>query len=88
MAETSQSVPPIESSDDAAQTTRDEPLLERMEMFIEDIGTASDHKLVRYEKDIREGLAQEKKGPFERAHECLGRMLGFEIRQQRNSWRA
>ncbi|HME24642.1 MAG TPA: DEAD/DEAH box helicase [Acetobacteraceae bacterium] len=58
--------------------TRDGPLLERMEAFIEDIGTASDNKLVRYEKDIREGLSQDKKGPFEKAHECLGRMLGYE----------
>ena len=60
-----------------ASASRDEALIERLGTFIDDIGTASDNKLIRYEKELREGLSQEKSGPFEKSHEYLGRMLGY-----------
>jgi hypothetical protein len=57
---------------------RDGMILERLESMIEDFGMVSDNKLVKYEKQVREGLAQSKKGPFESAHENLGRLLGYQ----------
>jgi hypothetical protein len=53
-------------------------LLERLEAVIEDVGTASDTKLVRAEKVIREGLIGTDSIAFERAHEKLGWLMGYQ----------
>jgi Helicase C-terminal domain len=63
--------------DESDEGIPDDALFERMESVIERIGIGSDTKLVKIEKDIREGLAQPKSGPFEKAHESLGELLGF-----------
>jgi len=55
----------------------DANILERLETTIDDVGTASETKLILIEKDIRAGLRQTNKGPFEQAHEKLGRLLGY-----------
>lgn len=61
----------------ADQAINDDAIVERLETVVEDIGTASETRLVKLEKEIREGLRQAAKGPFERGHESLGRLLGY-----------
>jgi hypothetical protein len=63
---------------DTGASPIDDPIVERMEIFLDDMGAAADNKLVRFEKQLRDGLAQTTKGPFEKAHEMLGRMLGYD----------
>ena len=66
------------AKEEAESSIQDGALLERFEAFLDDIGSQSDNKIVRFEKQLREGLAQSDKGQFEAAHVMLGRMLGYD----------
>lgn len=61
----------------AEKAVSDAAIIERLELQIDGIGTASETKLVRVEKQIREGIGQSAKGPFESAHKMLGKLMGF-----------
>lgn len=52
--------------------------IERVETVLEGFGITQDRKFARSEKEIIEGLSSKDRGPFERAHKNLGRLLGFE----------
>jgi len=53
-------------------------LLERMESVLESLGTMHDWAYAKEEKEILEGLSSSDAAPFERAHERLGRLLGYD----------
>lgn len=52
--------------------------IERVETTPAQLGTTYDRGFAVREKEILEGLASKKKGPFEQAHKLLGELLGFD----------
>lgn len=60
---------------DADQTIA---LIERLEVVLDSLGTMHDQKYAKEEKDILDGIAESDKAHFEKAHERLGHLLGFE----------
>ncbi|WP_431302158.1 DEAD/DEAH box helicase [Sediminicoccus sp. BL-A-41-H5] len=63
----------------------DAQLVERLEAVIEEVGSTTDTKLVRIEKEIREGINGTSSEKFEAAHEKLGRLLGYDAGNKETS---
>lgn len=53
-------------------------LVERLEEVLDRLGTMHDQKFAAFEKEILEGIASSDAATFEKAHEALGALLGFE----------
>jgi hypothetical protein len=53
-------------------------LVERLEGVLDRLGTMHDQRFAAFEKEILEGLASSDPPIFEKAHEGLGTLLGFE----------
>jgi Rad3-related DNA helicase len=53
--------------------------LENVELLLERMGTTSDYKFVRLEKDILEGMYTAE--AFEQAHKKIGELIGFDARK-------
>ncbi|MFM7728297.1 MAG: hypothetical protein ACKO7B_16480, partial [Flavobacteriales bacterium] len=52
--------------------------LENVELLLERVGTTSDYKFVRMEREILEGVLTAE--TFEQAHKRLGELIGFDAR--------
>ena len=53
--------------------------IERVENILDNLGPTYGQRYVAREKEILDGLRSESTDEFERAHELLGEMLGFEV---------
>jgi hypothetical protein len=60
-------------------------LVERLESRLEKLGTVHDRRFDREEREILDNLAQREAKKFERGHELLGRMLGYDAGNKESS---
>lgn len=66
-------------------TSRALPLVERLEIVLQEFGTLHDRKFAREEKFILENLESGNSSQFEDAHKRLGTLLGFDAGNQETS---
>jgi hypothetical protein len=74
----------LAGAEQESETTAAQPgsssaiLIERLEKVLDHFGTTHDQRFAAFEKEVLEGLASSDPPTFEKAHEELGILIGFE----------